>query len=134
MFLTSLWTGNLDSGYQQTWNWAIYPEAISEYWAWLARSIVYGGLATILAFALGFPLAYAIAFRGGAYKNVLLFLVIALFFTSFLLRTISWKIILADSGLVLGPLKEIESSPRSSGSSPRRPQSSRGSPTTSCRS
>jgi spermidine/putrescine transport system permease protein len=36
---------------------------------------------------------------------VLLFLVIAPFFTSFLLRTISWKIILADSGLVLGPLK-----------------------------
>jgi spermidine/putrescine transport system permease protein len=107
MFLTSLWTGNLDTGYSQTWNWGIYPEAIGEYWPWLARSIVYGGLATILAFALGFPLAYAIAFRGGAYKNVLLFLVIAPFFTSFLLRTISWKIILADSGLVLGPLKDI---------------------------
>ena len=107
MFLTSLWTGNIDTGYQQTWNWGIYGEAISEYWPWLARSIIYGGLATILAFALGFPLAYAIAFRGGAYKNVLLFLVIAPFFTSFLLRTISWKIILADSGLVLGPLKEI---------------------------
>jgi spermidine/putrescine transport system permease protein len=107
MFLTSLWTGSLDTGFQQTWNWGIYGEAISEYWPWLARSIIYGGLATILAFALGFPLAYAIAFRGGAYKNVLLFLVIAPFFTSFLLRTISWKIILADSGLVLGPLKEI---------------------------
>jgi spermidine/putrescine transport system permease protein len=107
MFLTSLWTGNIDTGYQQTWNWGIYGDAISEYWPWLARSIIYGGLATILAFALGFPLAYAIAFRGGAYKNVLLFLVIAPFFTSFLLRTISWKIILADSGLVLGPLKEI---------------------------
>ena len=107
MFLTSLWTGNIDAGYSQTWNWGIYPEAISEYWPWLARSIVYGGLATILAFSLGFPLAYAIAFRGGAYKNILLFLVIAPFFTSFLLRTISWKIILADSGLVLGPLKDI---------------------------
>src|SRR5262245_36922739 len=107
MFLTSLWTGNLDAGYSQTWNWGIYPEAISEYWPWLARSIVYGGLATILAFALGYPLAYAIAFRGGAYKNLLLFLVIAPFFTSFLLRTISWKIILADNGLVLGPLKDI---------------------------
>jgi spermidine/putrescine transport system permease protein len=107
MFLTSLWTGNIDAGYSQTWNWGIYPEAISEYWPWLARSIVYGGLATILAFSLGFPLAYAIAFRGGAYKNILLFLVIAPFFTSFLLRTISWKIILADSGIVLGPLKDI---------------------------
>jgi spermidine/putrescine transport system permease protein len=107
MFLTSLYTGNLDTGYTQTWNWGIYGESITEYWPWLFRSIVYGGLATILAFALGFPLAYAIAFRGGAYKNVLLFLVIAPFFTSFLLRTISWKIILADNGLVLGPLKDI---------------------------
>ena len=107
MFLVSLWTGNLDDGFSQTWNWGIYPEAIGEYWPWLARSIVYGGLATALAFALGFPLAYAIAFRGGAYKNLLLFLVIAPFFTSFLLRTISWKIILADNGLLLGPLKEL---------------------------
>jgi spermidine/putrescine transport system permease protein len=105
MFLTSLWTGNISDGYVQTWNWAIYPEAIGEYWPWLARSIIYGGLATVLAFALGFPLAYAIAFRGGAYKNLLLFLVIAPFFTSFLLRTISWKIILADNGLLLGPIK-----------------------------
>ena len=105
MFLVSLWTGNINDGYVQTWNWGIYPEAIGEYWPWLARSIVYGGLATILAFAHGLPLAYAIAFRGGAYKNVLLFLVIAPFFTSFLLRTISWKIILADNGLLLGPIK-----------------------------
>ena len=107
MFLTSLWTGNLDSGYTQTWNWGIYPAAIAEYWPWLGRSIVYGGLATILAFALGFPLAYAIAFRGGAYKNVLLFLVIAPFFTSFLLRTQSWKIILGDDGILFGPLKDM---------------------------
>ncbi len=107
MFLVSLWTGNIQDGFEQTWNWGIYPQAMTEYWPWIARSIVYGGLATILAFALGFPLAYAIAFRGGQYKNLLLFLVIAPFFTSFLLRTISWKIILADDGLLLGPLKAI---------------------------
>jgi spermidine/putrescine transport system permease protein len=107
MFLVSLWTGNIQDGFTQTWNWGVYPEAITEYWPWIGRSIVYGGLATILAFALGFPLAYAIAFRGGAYKNLLLFLVIAPFFTSFLLRTISWKIILADDGFVLGPIKAV---------------------------
>jgi spermidine/putrescine transport system permease protein len=107
MFLVSLWTGSVEQGFSQTWNWSIYPEAVTEYWPWIGRSIVYGALATILAFALGFPLAYAIAFRGGQYKNILLFLVIAPFFTSFLLRTISWKIILADDGLLLGPLKDI---------------------------
>ncbi len=107
MFLVSLWTGDVQNGFQQTWNWGIYPEAVNQYWPWIARSIIYGGLATILAFSLGFPLAYAIAFRGGAYKNLLLFLVIAPFFTSFLLRTLSWKIILSDDGIVLGPLKTI---------------------------
>jgi spermidine/putrescine transport system permease protein len=106
MFLVSLWTGNIETGYEMTLNFGIYPEALSEYWPWIVRSVEYGGLATILAFALGLPLAYTIAFRGGRYKNILLFLVIAPFFTSFLLRTISWKIILADDGLLLGPLKQ----------------------------
>jgi spermidine/putrescine transport system permease protein len=105
MFLVSLWTGNITDGYEQTWNFGIYAEGITAYWPFLVRSAAYGGLATILAFALGYPLAYTIAFKGGQYKNLLLFLVIAPFFTSFLLRTLSWKIILADNGLVLGPLK-----------------------------
>ena len=51
MFLVSLWTGNVQDGFQLTWNWSIYPEAFQEYWPWFVRSIVYGGLATILAFA-----------------------------------------------------------------------------------
>ena len=69
------------------------------------NSILYGGLATLLTFCIGFPVAYAIAFRGGRYKNLILFLVIAPFFTSFLIRTISWKILLGDEGPLLGPLK-----------------------------
>src|SRR6185295_2310511 len=48
-----------------------------------------------------------IAMRGGRYKNLLLFLVDAPFFTSFLLRTLSWKILLSDNGIVFGPLKDI---------------------------
>ncbi|HEY7522644.1 MAG TPA: ABC transporter permease [Candidatus Limnocylindrales bacterium] len=107
MFLVSLWTGNVEAGYALTFNWGIYPEALGQYWPWIVRSAAYGGLATILTFVLGYPLAYTIAFRGGQYKNLLLFLVIAPFFTSFLLRTLSWKIILADSGIVLGPLKDV---------------------------
>jgi spermidine/putrescine transport system permease protein len=107
MFLVSLWTGSLSAGYQMSWNFGIYREGLEAYWPFIVRSAEYGGLATILAFALGYPLAYTIAFKGGRYKNVLLFLVIAPFFTSFLLRTISWEIILADNGLVLGPLKDV---------------------------
>ncbi len=54
---------------------------------------------------IGFPVAYTIAFRGGRYKNLILFLVIAPFFTSFLIRTISWKILLGDEGPIFGFLK-----------------------------
>jgi spermidine/putrescine transport system permease protein len=107
LFLVSLWTGNISDGFQQTWNFGIYGEGVSEYWPWIARSAAYGGLATILAFLLGYPLAWTIAFKGGRYKNLLLFLVIAPFFTSFLLRTISWTIILADNGIAFGPLKDV---------------------------
>ena len=106
LFLVSLWTGSITAGYEQTWNFGIYADGFAEYWPWIVRSAAYGGVATILAFLLGYPLAYTIAFKGGRFKNLLLFLVIAPFFTSFLLRTISWQIILADNGIVLGPLKD----------------------------
>jgi spermidine/putrescine transport system permease protein len=107
MFLVSLWTGNLQDGYQLTFNFGVYAELFSQYGDQIVRSLIYGGLATLLTFLIGFPLAYYIAFRGGRYKNLLLFLVVAPFFTSFLLRTISWKIIFADDGLTLGPLKSM---------------------------
>lgn len=107
MFLVSLWSGNLQDGYQLTGNFGIYPDALKKYGDQFMRSVLYGGMATILTFLIGFPLAFFIAFRGGRYKNLLLFLVVAPFFTSFLLRTLSWKIIFSDDGFVLGPLKEI---------------------------
>ena len=83
--------------------------------------MIYGGLATLFTFLIGFPVAYTIAFRGGRYKNLILFLVIAPFFTSFLIRTISWKILLGDEGPILGPLKHRSAScPAGSASSARR--------------
>ena len=58
----------------------------------------YAIAATLMALALGYPLAYVIAFRGGQLKNLLLGLVILPFFTTFLVRTFAWKTILNDSG------------------------------------
>ena len=52
-------------------------------------------IATLLTLALGYPLAYFIAQTAGRYKNVLLVLVIAPFFTSFLIRTLAWQTILS---------------------------------------
>ena len=108
MLLTSFWSGTLETGYEFALsNVSNYTDALVKYSAQFGRSILYGGLATLLTFAISYPLAYTIAFRGGRFKNLLLFLVVAPFFTSFLLRTISWKIMLGDTGIVLGPLKDI---------------------------
>jgi len=107
MFLTSVSTGSIDNGFKLTFSSKAYETAFTKFPRQLTNSLVYGGIATVLTFLIGFPVAYTIAFRGGRYKNILLFLVIAPFFTSFLIRTISWKILLNDTGPVLGPLKDL---------------------------
>ena len=71
------------------------------------RSLAYGACGDDHRVPDRLPAGLRIAFRAGRYRNLLLFLVIAPFFTSFLLRTLSWKIILADNGMILGPLKEL---------------------------
>jgi spermidine/putrescine transport system permease protein len=107
MASVSLQEGSLSTGFRLTWNFDIYPEAISHWSSQFVRSLWYAGLVTVLTLAIGYPLAYTIAFRGGRAKNILLLLVILPFFTSFLIRTLSWKLILADNGFVLDALKDF---------------------------
>jgi spermidine/putrescine transport system permease protein len=107
MFLYSVSEGTLATGFTRTWNLDNYIFALTQFPENFANSILYGGLATLFTFLIGFPVAYYIAFRGGRYKNLLLFMVIAPFFTSFLIRTINWKIFLGDQGPLFGPLKAI---------------------------
>jgi spermidine/putrescine transport system permease protein len=113
MFLTSVSTGSVADGFKLTWGSGAYETALTKFSKQFINSLVFGGLATLLTFLVGFPMAYTIAFRGGRYKNLLLFLVIAPFFTSFLIRTISWKILLGDQGPLLGPLKDLGLVPQS---------------------
>ena len=94
----SLSEGSLERGYNFTGRFANYTEAWSQYADYFWRSFLYAGIATVLALALAYPLAYTIAFKAGRWRGVLLILVIAPFFTSFLLRTLAWRTILADSG------------------------------------
>ncbi|MEO5745735.1 MAG: ABC transporter permease, partial [Terracoccus sp.] len=96
----SLQTGDVDNGYTLTFNFATYFDALGTYWPQLLRSLIYAGTATVATLALGFPLAWFIAHRSGRYKNFLLVLVIAPFFTSFLIRTLAWQTILGDTGLL----------------------------------
>jgi spermidine/putrescine transport system permease protein len=106
MASVSLQTGTLGGGYTLTWNFGIYPQALTEYSTQFIRSFEYGIIVTALTLLIGYPMAYTIAFRGGRAKNILLLLVILPFFTSFIIRTLAWKLILADNGFVLGTLKD----------------------------
>jgi spermidine/putrescine transport system permease protein len=108
VFLASFWTGSVEKGYAFSLsNWTNYPNAITPVLPQIGRSLLYSAAATILTLLIAYPLAYTIAVRGGRFKNLLLFLIVAPFFTSFLLRTLSWKIILGDNGVVFGPLKDL---------------------------
>ena len=105
MATLSLKTGSLETGYQLTWTWSNYTDAISEYSTQFGRAFYYAGAATVLSLLIGYPLAYAIAIKGGRWKNLMLFAVIAPFFTTYLIRTIAWKTILDDSSVVVDALK-----------------------------
>ncbi|CAL9557121.1 hypothetical protein SUDANB120_04566 [Streptomyces sp. enrichment culture] len=104
---TSVQTGSLEEGFEVTWHFRTYWDALAEYYPQFLRSLLYAGTATLLCLLLGYPLAYLIAFKAGRWRNLLLVLVIAPFFTSFLIRTLAWKTILADGGPVVAVLNSI---------------------------
>jgi spermidine/putrescine transport system permease protein len=89
------------------WHWGNYSNAFSQYGSQFIRSFEYAAIATILALLIAYPLAYVIAFRGGRFKSVLLGLVVVPFFTNFLIRTLAWKTILGDQGVVVGILRDV---------------------------
>ena len=103
----SLQTGSLSEGYRLTWTWSTYTSAWSTYGDQLVRSFLYAGSATVLALLIGYPLAYAIALKAGRWRNLMLVLVVAPFFTSFLIRTLAWKIVLGDQGWFVGALQWV---------------------------
>lgn len=109
LIATSLYgpDGSLFRGYTMDWAFGNYVDALRDFWSPLLRSLLYGGIATLICLVLGYVLAYAIAFKAGRWKNLMLVLVIAPFFTSFLVRTLSWKLILADDGFIVDSLQFV---------------------------
>jgi spermidine/putrescine transport system permease protein len=103
----SLQSGNIDFGYAFTWAWGNYWHALSGYSAQFERSFEYAAIATVLALLVSYPVAYWIAFRGGRWKNLLLLLIVAPFFVTYLIRTLAWETILADHGFVVRTLNTL---------------------------
>ncbi len=90
-----------------SWEWSNYSDAFSRYGAQFSRSFLYAALATVAALLIAYPLAYVIAFRGGAWKNVLLGLCVVPFFTNYLIRTLAWRTILGDQAPVVETLRSL---------------------------
>ena len=86
---------------------ANYGHAFSDYRELIPRTFGYALTATVLCVLLGYPLAYVIAMRGGKRKNLLLSLVVLPFFTTYLIRAISWRILLGDKGPVARVLHNL---------------------------
>jgi spermidine/putrescine transport system permease protein len=89
------------------WDFSNYGHALSTYQDQILRSLLYAFTATVVSLAISYPLAYVIAFKSGRYKNLLLGLVVLPFFVTFLVRTLAWKTILADDGIVVQALGTI---------------------------
>ncbi|MFN2489982.1 MAG: ABC transporter permease [Actinomycetota bacterium] len=105
MFSVSLQEGTLATGYVFTAHWQTYTDALALYDVQIVRSLLYGLIVTVATLAISYPMAYWIAFKGGKRKNLYLLLILLPFFTPFLIRTLSWKFVLADQGIFLGTLK-----------------------------
>ena len=103
----SLMTGNPEQGYTLQWHFATYWHAIDDYSTQFGRSVLFAGAATILDLVIAFPLAYFIAYKAGRWKNFMLLLVVLPFFTSYVLRTVSWQLILNDNGWVVHRFQDV---------------------------
>ncbi len=111
MLSVSTMTGDLATASSRPSPGSTYRDAWSNYHMQFMRSLIYGLIATVLCMLIGYPVAYWIAFRGGAHKSSLLFLLLLPFFVSFVIRTQSWNFMLvrqrhgalASEGLGLVP-------------------------------
>lgn len=84
-----------------TWSWGQLPSQVSQYHQEFVTSLMFAGVATIIDLVISFPIAYWIAFYGGARKNFFLIMLLVPFFVSFIIRTIVWEFILSENGVVL---------------------------------
>jgi spermidine/putrescine transport system permease protein len=107
MVRLSLESGTLETGLKFSWQWSNFHDALSLYETPFVRSFLYAGAATLITLLIGYPLAYAIAFKGGRWKNAMLLAVVAPFFVTYLVRTIAWETILSDNGFVVNMLQSV---------------------------
>ncbi|MCO5149478.1 MULTISPECIES: ABC transporter permease [unclassified Shinella] len=97
----SFWTQNyLDI--DRTFTLENYRQALTEpiYRDLFVRSLWISLTVSIVTVVFSYPIAWFISFHGGVHKNLWLFLVTVPCWTSYLLRVMSWKVILGYGGVL----------------------------------
>ena len=87
----------------------VYPENLQRLWdpiyLKIYRDTVLAALlGTVTCLAIGFPFAYWLGTRVRRHRNLLLLLVVVPFWTSILIRTYAWELILRPEGPLYGVL------------------------------
>lgn len=102
----ALRSGTFTEGFNLTWEWSNFPDSLDGRGEQIVRTFLYSGAASVFALLIAYPLAYAIAVKiSPRWRLLVLFAVIAPFFTTYLIRTIAWKTILADSSPIVDVLQ-----------------------------
>jgi spermidine/putrescine transport system permease protein len=113
LLLTSFQTPMLNGDVGQfsyAFKWENYVQVVTDYWPHILRSFGFALVATVLALAFSYPLAYFIGVKARKWpllQSLMLVMVIAPFFISFLLRTLAWKQLLSDESFVITSLKAL---------------------------
>ncbi|MEZ5873233.1 MAG: ABC transporter permease [Nitratireductor sp.] len=79
-----------------------YQAALTEpiYRDLLTRSLFISISVSILTLVLAYPVAWFVSFHGGRYKGLWLFIITVPFWSGYLLRILSWKVILGYNGVL----------------------------------
>lgn len=104
---TSLQSGGIFGGLRFTWAWENYTDGLTRYRTQFIRSVVISAIVTVASLLLAYPMTYWIAFYGRRWKSSILLLILVPFFVSYVIRTVQWRFLLGDSGLIFGPLKSL---------------------------
>lgn len=93
----------------QPWDWSFsqFDRALAQvlppdglFWQTYVRTFLYVFSAGALTLGVGYPIAYFLAFRGGSRRLLLLTLVIAPVWISYVMRMLAWQGLLADNGYI----------------------------------
>lgn len=81
------------ANYQRLWESDVFRTV-------LGRTFVTAGLVCLVCLALGYPYAYLMTVVSRRWRDVMLVVVLVPFWTSLMVRTFSWLVLLQDNGVV----------------------------------